>query len=202
MDVIINSAGLLIICRVGSATRQDQSSAHTHIQLQLRAFKVEMNNSKWFQTVICRPGRRSMRSKRVHHGDSFSCYWPPTGLLNNRWTEGPPLPGRCKWANLNHKVTTLVKCVTSVLCVMATQTSLSPLQERQQQQQLWNWFKSLSNQNTLAKEKYNSHEAQLGLSAYQDLSQALDSSHLHLDLLWGHGALSHGHIWMTWEKQK
>lgn len=44
------------------------------------------------------------------------------------------------------------------------------------------------------KHTYNSHEAQLGLSAHQDLSQALDSSHLHLDLLWGHGALSHGHI--------
>lgn len=47
----------------------------------------------------------------------------------------------------------------------------------------------------------NSHEAQLRLPAYQDLSQALDTSHLHLDLLWSHGALRHGHIWMTWEAE-
>lgn len=96
MGVIINSAGLLMICRVGSATRQDQIGARTHIQLQLRAFTVEMNNSKLFQTVIRSPGRMSMGSKRVHHGDSFGCRWPPTGLLNNRWEEGPPLPERCK----------------------------------------------------------------------------------------------------------
>lgn len=47
----------------------------------------------------------------------------------------------------------------------------------------------------------NSHEAQLGLPAYQDLSQALDTSHFHLNLFWSHGALCHGHIWMTWEAE-
>lgn len=40
----------------------------------------------------------------------------------------------------------------------------------------------------------NSHETQLGLPAYQDLSQALDTCHLHLNLLWSHGALCHRHI--------
>ena len=47
----------------------------------------------------------------------------------------------------------------------------------------------------------DSHEAQLGLPAHQDLPQALDTSHLHLDLIWRHGALCHGHVWVTWEEE-
>lgn len=40
----------------------------------------------------------------------------------------------------------------------------------------------------------DSHEAQLGLAANKDLPEALDASHLHLDLVWGHAAVHHGHV--------
>lgn len=43
----------------------------------------------------------------------------------------------------------------------------------------------------------HSHEAQLGFAPHQNLAQTLDTSHLHLDLLRGHGALGHGHVGMT-----
>lgn len=40
----------------------------------------------------------------------------------------------------------------------------------------------------------DSHETQLRLATHQDLSETLDASHLHLDLIWGHGAVHHGHV--------
>lgn len=143
-----------------------------------------------------------MTSLRRHLSAAISVSVP----VHNEWSNGlpPTLTDNLLWVRLYHMVTTLECESASQACDVSWQRRKPHLLHKNSSRSCWETAltESLSHSVTSDPSKRQlsySHEAQLGLAAHQDLPQALDTSHLHLDLLWIHSALSHGHIWMTCE---